>query len=234
MLRKGIAEAIGTFALVLVGTGTVVLGNSQSGLLGIALAFGLTVIAMAYSIGTVSGAHLNPAVSFAMFVNKRMDLKGLITYIGAQLVGALAGSATLKFFLNQSGADTTNLGATTLAEGLSASGGFIIEVVLTFLFVLVILTATGRHGDPHKAGLVIGLTLTALILVGGNLTGAGYNPARSFGPAVLMGGTAFSQLWLYTLAPLLGAGLAAFVANYVLETEAGAPGVELEKDEIIA
>ena len=125
---------------------------------------------MVDSVGTVSGALLNPAVSLAISINKRMSANGLFTYIGAQLIGALADSATLRFFLSQLGIDSTDLGATTLIESLSILGGSIIEVFLTFLFVLVILPATGRNGDPHNAGLVIGLTLTALILIGGNMT----------------------------------------------------------------
>lgn len=233
MLRKAIAEALGTFALVLVGTGAAVLGDGISGTLGVGLAFGLTVVAMAYSVGTVSGAHLNPAVTLAMYLNKRISLQGLLSYVAAQLAGATAGSLVLRFFLSQVGMDTGNVGATTLAEGVTLAGGFGIELVLTFLFVLVILTATGRKGDPHMAGLIIGLTLTSLILAGGPATGASFNPARSFGPAIISGGAALSQLWLYVLATLLGGVLAAFVAKYVLDTEAGAPGVEQEKDERI-
>lgn len=227
-MKNAIAEFIGTFTLVLVGTGAVVLGDPQSGLAGIALAFGLTFIAIAYSVGTISGAHVNPAVSLAMFVNKRMGLHGLLTYVAAQLLGALAGSAVLQFFLAQSGRDTANLAATTLADGLSVTGGFAIEFVFTFLFVLVIMAVTGREGDTHLAGIVIGLTLIAIILVAGTTSGASLNPARSFGPALLMGGTALSQLWLYTLAPLAGGALAAVVAKLALNTETGAPGVEQE------
>lgn len=233
MLKKALAEALGTFALVLVGTGAAVLGDGITGTLGVGLAFGLTVVAMAYSIGTVSGAHLNPAVSLAMYLNKRISLQGLLAYVAAQLAGALMGSLVLRFFLTQTGMDTANVGATTLAEGVTLMGGFGMEMVLTFLFVLVILTTTGRKGDPHMAGLIIGLTLTSLILVGGPATGASFNPARSFGPAVLAGGTALSQLWMYVLATLLGGVFAAIVAKYVLDTEAGASGVEQEKDEPI-
>lgn len=230
MWNKAIAEAMGTLFLVLIGTGAVVFGESM---LSIALAFGLIVIAMAYSIGTISGAHMYPAVSLAMFLNGRMNFKGFMVYVGAQLVGAVPGSTILRYFLIQSGKNATNLGATVLAEGLTVSGGFIIELILTFLFVLVILTATGKNGDPHMAGLVIGLTLVAIILMGGTTTGISLNPARSFGPALLMGGTALSQLSLYVLSTLLGGALAALVAKYVLDTEAGAPGVEQDKDESI-
>lgn len=230
MWKKAIAELIGTLFLVLIGTGAAVFGD---GMVSTALAFGLIIMAMAYSIGTVSGAHMNPAVSLAMFINQRMSFKGFMTYVLAQLVGALAGSAILQFFLSQSGKSTANLGATVLSEGLTVSGGFVIELILTFLFVLVILTTTGKKGDPHMAGLVIGFTLAAIILMGGTTTGISLNPARSFGPAVLTGGAAFSQLWLYFLAPLLGGALAAWVAKFLLDTEAGAPGVEQAKDEAI-
>lgn len=234
MVKKAISEVIGTFALVLIGTGAVVLDSGDTGLLAIGLAFGLTLMAMAYSVGTVSGAHLNPAVSLAMYLNKRMDLKAFFVYVAAQLVGALAASLTLRFFLVASGKEIVSLGETVLAEGLSTSGGFAIETVLTFLFVLVILTVTGRNGDPHMAGIVIGLTLTTLIFMGGTTTGVSLNAARSFGPAVLMGGAAVSQLWLYTLSTLLGGALAAVVAKFVLDTEAGAPGAEQEIAEPIA
>lgn len=219
MLKKAIAEGIGTFALVLVGTGAIVLGDGVSGLLSVALAFGLTVVAMAYSVGTVSGAHLNPAVSIAMYFNKRLSLNELVAYLVAQLVGALAGSALLQLFLSQSGLDTANLGATTLTDGVTLFGGFIMEFVLTFLFVLVILTVTGKNGNPQLAGLIIGLTLAAMILLGGTTSGASLNPARSFGPAILVGGAALSQLWMYTVSTILGGIAASFVAKYVLGTE---------------
>lgn len=233
MMKKALAEALGTFTLVLIGTGAIVLGDGQAGLLGIGFAFGLTLMAMAYSVGTVSGAHVNPAVSLAMYLNKRISLPVLLSYVVAQLAGAVAASALLRFFLDQSGKDTLNLGATTLAEGLTMPGGFVIEVVLTFIFILVILTVTGRQGDPHMAGIVIGLTLTFTIIMGGATTGVSLNPARSFGPAILMGGAALSQLWMYTLSTLLGGALAAFTAKYLLDTEAGAPGAEQEKAEPI-
>lgn len=234
MIKKAISEVIGTFALVLIGTGAVVLDSGNTGLVAIAFAFGLTVMGMAYSIGTVSGAHLNPAVSLAMLLNKRMNLKAFFVYVAAQLAGALAASLTLRFFLTAAGKEIVSLGETVLAEGLSVSGGFVIETVLTFLFVLVILTVTGRNGDPHMAGIVIGLTLIALILIGGSLTGASYNPARSFGPALVMGGAALSQLWFYTLSTLLGGALAAVVAKFILDTEAGAPGAEQAKADTIS
>lgn len=219
MLKKAISEVIGTFVLVLVGTGAIVLGDGLSGLLSVALAFGLSVVVMAYSVGTVSGAHLNPAVSIAMYLNKRLSLNEFITYVVAQLVGAVAGSAVLQLFVSQSGLDAASLGATTLADGVTMFGGFVIEFVLTFIFVMVILTVTGKNGNGQMAGLVIGLTLVAMILLGGTTSGASLNPARSFGPAMLVGGAALSQLWMYTLSTLLGGVAASFVAKFVLDTE---------------
>lgn len=231
MVKKALAEAVGTLFLVLIGTGAVVFGESM---VHVALTFGFILIAMAYSIGTISGAHLNPAVSLAMLLNGRMTFQAFLSYVAAQLTGALFGSAILKFILTQSNMSTDNLGATVLADNLTLAGGFVIELILTFLFVLVILTVTGKNGDPHMAGLIIGLTLAAIILMSGTTTGTSLNPARSFGPAILIGGAALSQLWMYFLSTLLGGTIAAHVAKVLLGTEAGAPGVEQEKEEAIA
>lgn len=219
MVKKALAEVIGTFALVFIGTSAIALDSGNTGLLVIGLAFGLTVMSMAFSVGTVSGAHLNPAVSLAMFINKRLDAKTFGVYVVAQMAGALIASASLKYVLSAAGKEVVSLGETVLSEGVSVAGGFVIEMLLTFLFVLVIVTVTGRKGNGQMAGLVIGLTLTAMIFMGGSLTGASLNPARSFGPAILMGGVALSQLWLYVVATLVGGALAAVVANYVLGSE---------------
>lgn len=219
MVKKALAEVIGTFALVFIGTSAIALDSGNTGLLVIGLAFGLTVMSMAFSVGTVSGAHLNPAVSLAMFINKRLDAKTFGVYVVAQMAGALIASASLKYVLSAAGKEVVSLGETVLSEGVSVAGGFVIEMLLTFLFVLVIVTVTGRNGNGQMAGLVIGLTLTAMIFMGGSLTGASLNPARSFGPAILMGGAALSQLWLYVVATLVGGALAALVANYVLGSE---------------
>jgi len=189
-MKKFVAELIGTFMLVFIGTGAVVFGNGVEGLghLGIALAFGLAIVVAAFSIGTVSGAHLNPAVSIAMFVNKRLSSSELVNYILGQVVGA--------FF------------------------GFLFEVIATFLFVLVIMTVTSASkGNGAIAGLVIGLSLTALILAGLNITGLSVNPARSLAPAVLVGGAALQQVWIFILAPIVGGVLAALVAKNFLGTE---------------
>ena len=197
-MKKFFAEVIGTFMLVFIGTGAVVFGNGTEGLghLGIALAFGLSIVAAAYSIGTVSGAHLNPAVSIAMFVNKRLSSKDLVNYIVAQVVGAFLATASVFFLLSNSGMSTASLGENALAKG-SAS-----------------------KGNGKIAGLVIGLSLTLIILVGLNITGLSVNPARSLAPALFVGGAALQQIWIFILAPIVGGVLAALVAKNLLETEA--------------
>ena len=209
-MKKFFAEVIGTFMLVFIGTGAVVFGNGTEGLghLGIALAFGLSIVAAAYSIGTVSGAHLNPAVSIAMFVNKRLSSKDLVNYIAAQVVGAVLASATVFFLLSNSGMSTASF------------GGFLFEVIASFIFILVIMTVTSASkGNGKIAGLVIGLSLTLIILVGLNITGLSVNPARSLAPALFVGGAALQQLWIFILAPIVGGYLAAIVAKQLLGTE---------------
>ena len=221
-MKKFFAELIGTFMLVFVGTGAVVFGNGVEGLghLGIALAFGLSIVAAAYSIGTISGAHLNPAVSIAMFANKRMSSKDLVNYILAQVLGAFIASATVYFLLANSGMPTASLGENALANGVTIFGGFLFEVIATFLFVLVIMTVTSSSkGNSSIAGLVIALTLVVMILVGLNITGLSVNPARSLAPALLVGGVALQQVWIFILAPIVGGLLAAVVAKTLLGTE---------------
>lgn len=220
-MKKFVAELIGTFMLVFVGTGAVVFGNGLDGLghLGIAFAFGLAIVVAAYSIGTVSGAHLNPAVSIAMFVNKRLSSSELVNYILGQVVGAFIASGAV-FLLANSGMSTASLGENALANGVTIFGGFLFEVIATFLFVLVIMTVTSASkGNGAIAGLVIGLSLMAMILVGLNITGLSVNPARSLAPAVLVGGAALQQVWIFILAPIVGGVLAALVAKNFLGTE---------------
>ena len=217
-MKKFVAELIGTFMLVFVGTGAVVFGNGLDGLghLGIAFAFGLAIVVAAYSIGTVSGAHLNPAVSIAMFVNKRLSSSELVNYILRQVVEAFLASASVFFLL----ASTASLVENALANGVTVFGGFLFETIATFLFVLVIMTVTSESkGNGAIAGLVIGLSLMAMILVGLNITGLSVNPARSLAPAVLVGGAALQQVWIFILAPIVGGVLAALVAKNFLGTE---------------
>ena len=206
-MKKFFAEVIGTFMLVFIGTGAVVFGNGTEGLghLGIALAFGLSIVAAAYSIGTVSGAHLNPAVSIAMFVNKRLSSKDLVNYIVAQVVGAFLATASVFFLLSNSGMSTASLGENALAKGVTPFGGFLFEVIASFIFILVIMTVTSASkGNGKIAGLVIGSV----------------NPARSLAPALFVGGAALQQIWIFILAPIVGGVLAALVAKNLLETEA--------------
>lgn len=220
MLKKGIAEFIGTFVLVLFGTGTAVLGGGIEGIgiLGIAMAFGLSIVAMAYSIGTISGCHVNPAVSIAMFVNKRMNAMELAYYLVAQVLGGLLGTATLVTILKSSNMSLDNLGQNSFGN-LGLSGSFLVEFVLTFVFILVIIAVTGKKGNAQLAGLVIGFTLVLVHLLGIPLTGTSVNPARSLAPALFAGGEAVSQLWVFIVAPILGGIVAAIVGKFVLNTE---------------
>lgn len=221
MLKKGIAEFIGTFVLVLFGTGAAVLGGGIEGIgtLGIAMAFGLSIVAMAYSIGTVSGCHVNPAVSIAMYVNKRLSISELAYYIVGQILGAVVATGVLKVILSTSDMAVTNLGQNSFGA-LGAGGAFLVEAILTFIFILVIIVVTGKHGSPEFAGLVIGLTLVLVHLLGIPLTGTSVNPARSFAPAIFAGGEALSQLWVFIVAPIVGGILAAITSKLLLDSEA--------------
>ncbi|MEQ1493688.1 MAG: aquaporin, partial [Terricaulis sp.] len=222
MTKKLAAEFIGTFTLVLLGCGSAVLaGFGVIGQDGIAWAFGLAIVAMAYGIGPVSGCHINPAVSFGAWTAGRMPTGEMLGYWIAQCLGAIVGAGVL--FLIASGAPDY-----TLADGLGQNGyglrdavtnqgspgdyslisGAIFEVVATFIFVVVILGVTQRSAAPQFAGLAIGLTLVAIHIVGIQVTGVSVNPARSLGPAIWVGLPALMQLWLFVAAPMLGAGLA--------------------------
>ncbi|MBE5108331.1 aquaporin [Bacillus thuringiensis] len=220
MIKKAIAECIGTFVLVLFGTGTAVIGGGIEGIgiLGIAMAFGLSIVAMAYSIGTISGCHVNPAVSIAMFINKRMNAVELAYYVIAQILGGLLGTITLITILKSSNMTLNNLGQNSFGK-LGSSGSFLVEFVLTFVFILVIIAVTGKKGNAHLAGLVIGFTLVLIHLLGISLTGTSVNPARSLAPALFAGGEALSQLWVFIIAPILGGIAAALVGKSLLHTE---------------
>lgn len=233
--RKYIAEFVGTAMLVIVGCGTAVGSTTlvrQTGLKGsalaissvvIALAFGFTIIIAAYSIGNVSGAHLNPAVSLAMLIDGRMSVVDCIGYIIAQLVGAIAGAGVLIGFLGSNKALGTNGYGDASALGTNAGQAFAVETVLTFIFVLVILGVTAKAEYANIAGLVIGISLAAIVITGLPFTGTSVNPARSFGPALLAGGEALSQVWLFIVAPLVGGVLAALVHRFVLAPSDEAP-----------
>jgi aquaporin Z len=215
MSKSFIAEVIGTAILVLFGCGSAVLMGAEIGMTGISLAFGLAIVAAAYGIGPISGAHLNPAVSLGAFLAGRMTGASLAVYVVAQLIGAVIGAGVLYLIasgktgydiavngLGQNGYGVGYLGEYSLASAL------IFEAVMTFLFVTVILGATQDGAPAAMAGLAIGLTLVAIHLVGITVTGVSVNPARSFGPALFVGGKAMADLWVFIAAPLAGGALA--------------------------
>ncbi len=218
MTKRMIAEAFGTFVLVFFGCGSAVLMGPQIGMLGISLAFGLSIVAAAYSIGAISGAHLNPAVSLGMVAAGRMSLPEFAAYALAQVAGAVV--AALVILLIASGKTGYTVAETGLGQNGFGAGyleeytlvaALIFELVATFVFVTVILGATQSGAPGAMAGLAIGLTLAAIHLVGINVTGVSVNPARSIGPAVFVGGKALADLWVFIAAPLAGGALAGVV-----------------------
>lgn len=222
-MKKYVAELIGTMVLVLFGCGSAAISGGIGGVLGvlgIAFAFGLAIVAMAYVIGGISGCHINPAVSIAMFINKKLSAKDFAGYLIAQFIGGILGAALLMLFINLSGlggVQATGLGQNGFGAasyvGLNMAGAIAVEIVLTFVFVFAILGVTSSDQFGSVAGIVIGLVLAFVHILGIPLTGTSVNPARSFGPALLMGGTALSQVWVFLVAPLVGGVLAAFVWN---------------------
>ncbi len=221
IFKRSSAEFIGTFWLVLGGCGSAVLSaafpNLGIGLLGVALAFGLTVLTMAYAIGHISGCHLNPAVSFGLWAGRRFPGADLLPYLIAQVAGAIAGAGIL--YVIASGASGFDLGGGFAANGYGAHspGGYpllsalVTEIVLTFMFLIIILGATDPRAPQGFAPIAIGLGLTLIHLIGIPVTNLSVNPARSTGPAVFVGGWALSQLWLFWVAPIAGAVLAGFL-----------------------
>ncbi|KDA00133.1 aquaporin Z [Hyphomonas polymorpha PS728] len=226
-MKTLIAELIGTFALVLFGCGSAVLAGGEVGQLGIAFAFGLAIVAMAYGIGPISGCHVNPAVSFGAFIAGRMTLNSMLQYWLAQFIGAILGAAVLYLIATgRAGYDlaTNGLGQNGWGPGYlgeySLVAALVFEIVATFLFLVVILGSTQTSAPGMVAGLAIGLTLAVIHIVGIQVTGVSVNPARSLGPAVFAGGPAISQLWLFFVAPLIGAALAGLLFRQkILETE---------------
>ena len=227
-IKKYIAEFIGTDVLVVGGCGTAVAINTITSqhapiptaatIIAISLAFGLSIVAMAYSIGNVSGCHINPAVSLGVLINGGMSVKDFCGYVIAQLLGATAGAAGLMLTFGSKSLGANGFGdASALHVGLR--GAFTVEVILTFIFVLTILGVTSKAENSKVAGLVIGLTLVFVHLIGIPFTGTSVNPARSFGPAIFQGGEALSQLWVFIVAPLLGAAIAAVVHRFVLSAK---------------
>ena len=205
-MKKYLAEAIGTCVLVLIGCGTAALIGCDvtGGYLATAFAFGLSIVAMAYSIGNVSGCHVNPAVSLAMFMSGKLSKKDFGGYVVAQVLGAIVGAALIAVIIGRN----SGLGCNGLYEGNIAKS-LLVEVALTFIFVLAILGVTSKVENSSVAGLVIGLTLTLVHILGIGLTGTSVNPARSLGPALLVGGESLAVVWVFIIAPLAGAALAA-------------------------
>lgn len=214
-MNKMVAEFIGTFTLVLFGCGAAVIAGGDIGLTGISFAFGLALIGMAYGIGAVSGCHINPAVSLGMVVAGRMEMSEAIKYIISQVAGAILGALVLliiasgkaDYAVGTNGLGQNGWGAGYLGEYTMVSA-FVFEVVATFLFMVVILGATSANAPGAMAGLAIGLALVVIHLVGINVTGVSVNPARSIGPALFAGTTALAQLWLFIVAPIIGAAAA--------------------------
>ena len=226
-MRKYIAEAIGTMVLVTLGCGTAMLVGCDAvnggGYILTALAFGLSIVAMAYSIGNISGCHINPAVSLGVLLSGGMDTRDFLCYIVAQCIGALIGSGLLAAIFAMGGVTdmTGGLGTNGLAGvNGSALAGLLVEIILTFIFVICILGVTSKNaGHGSLAGLVIGFALTGVHILGIGLTGTSVNPARSFGPAVMAAvyGNVepISCLWVFIAGPLIGAALAAFAYNFL-------------------
>lgn len=209
-IKKYLAEFIGTLVLVLFACGVAgqICATGVSGLIGTALAFGLVIVAMAYSIGNISGCHINPAVSIAMLISKKISVKDFCGYIVAQFLGAIAGAAILNAIVQDPG----KLGCNALYNG-DAWLSFLIEVILTFVFVIAILGVTSKESNGSIAGLVIGGALVLVHLLGISFTGTSVNPARTFGPALIAGN--LGGIWVFLLAPLVGGALAAIVYRFL-------------------
>jgi len=214
-MKKYLAELVGTFVLTFLGCGTAVAlgcGSDTASIVGTAMAFGLAVVAMAYTIGGISGCHINPAITLGQFLTGRMNAKDCGMYMVFQVIGAIIAAAVLKLIVDTAeptAVITTATGANACSFGVT--NGLIVEVVLTCLFVLVVLGSTSKtNGATNNfAGLAIGLSLILIHLVGIHFTGTSVNPARSIGPALFQGGEALSQLWVFIVGPFAGGALAA-------------------------
>ncbi len=227
-MKKLVAEFIGTLWLVLGGCGSAVLAAAYPelgiGFAGVALAFGLTVVTMAYAIGHISGCHLNPAVSVGLFVGGRFDKKDLLPYIVAQVLGGIAGAAILYLIATgKAGYEINGFASNGYGEhspgGYSLLAALVTEVVMTFVFLIVILGATHSKAPQGFAGLAIGLALTLIHLISISVTNTSVNPARSTSQAIFAGGWALEQLWLFWVAPIIGAILAGVVYKYLSPEE---------------
>ena len=210
-MRKYIAEGVGTMLLTLVACGIAV--TSGVNLVATSLAFGLVIVAAAYSIGNVSGCHINPAVSIALLIAGKMKVKECIFYVISQIIGAFVGSLLLGLILGNFSA----LGANGLVGNTTIWIALLVEVILTFIFTATILGVTDKKENGHVTGIVIGLTLVLVHLFGLPFTGTSVNPARSLAPAVLQGGSALANVWIFIVAPVVGAILAGLFYKFVLK-----------------
>lgn len=227
-MKKYLCEFLGTCVLVLFGCGVAVLSNAN--LVATALAFGLSIVGVAYTIGKVSGCHVNPAVTFAMWIDKRISTKDFIFYVIAQCLGAIAGSGLLVLILNSTTlgtVETLGLGANTFGtlanSEITMLGALIVEIILTFVFVLAVLGVSRDEKKANVAPIVIGLALVLVHLLGINLTGTSVNPARSLAPAIFMGGEYLTQIWVFIVGPLVGAAFAALAIFFI----------DLDEEEIV-
>ena len=225
-MKRYVSELIGTMVLVLFGCGSAAIAGTVLGNLGIDMAFGLSIVAMAYVIGDISGCHINPAVSIGLWIDGRMELKDLVMYIIFQCIGAIIGTAILAVLINSApslgGYMATGLGqngfGAASSVGLNLYGAIITEIILTFVFVFTVLGVTRSEKTSAVAGIVIGLTLAFVHIMGIPLTGTSVNPARSLAPALFMGGVALQQVWVFIVAPIIGAIIAG-LTHKVLYTE---------------
>ncbi len=222
-MKKNLAEFLGTFWLVLGGCGSAVLAAAFPevgiGLLGVSLAFGLTVLSIAYSLGHISGAHLNPAVTVGLWVGGRIQAKEVLPYVVSQILGAIAAAGVLYIIATGNGSSIGNFAANGYGEyspgGYSVMAAIVTELVMTFMFLLIILGSTDEKAPKGFAGLAIGLSLTLIHLISIPVTNTSVNPARSISQALFVGDWALSQLWLFVLIPILGAALAGMVYKYL-------------------
>ena len=214
-MKKYLAELVGTFVLVFCGVGAAVIDGDKLGPLGISLAFGLALLAMAYAIGPISGCHINPAVTIGLGVAGRIKWQDVPGYVVAQIVGGIAGAGALLSIVPGGIAGAAN----TLQGSYTMSAGFITEALLTFVLVLTVIGATSRNAPSGFAGIPIGIALAVTNLVAIPVTNASINPARSIGPALFAGGDAMSQLWLFIVAPIVGGILAALVYALIRDKE---------------
>lgn len=233
--KKYVAEAVGTMVLVVFGCGVAVATGCEgnAGIAATALAFGLSIVAMAYSIGNISGCHINPAVSFAMVISKKMSVKDFFLYVLSQIIGAVVGAAVIALFFGSFQNLGGNVAQVVLVDAYGNGGALavalVVEIILSFAFVLAVMGVTTKTDNKAVTGIVIGLTLTLVHLLGIRLTGTSVNPARSIGPALLqmISGdfTTISQIWIFIVGPMIGAALAAALYNFLLSN--GKDGAEV-------